>query len=383
MAYPSRFLFANQLRGLAALLVLLSHWFGVYWGMREVVASHIAAPVQGGTSPLAYHLVSFNPDFGLGPFGVSIFFLISGFVIPFSLEKMPSLPFLVARIFRIFPTYWVGLIMSLAFVWCSSRYWGNPVPWNMPGVLANLFLCNDLTGIASIDLVNWTLAIEIKFYIVAALLSSAIRERKIAYLFLFSGLALLFNWNLKAIIAVAGNSSAATILESMGTAFVYIQFMLIGTFFYYAVLQKISTRSLLACCFFQLCIFALSWKLSPAGDQFPVVAWIYFYGFCLFALAFFLRHKFKTNKVIDLLAAVSFPLYVIHSLIGYTIIRYLMHVGMSFNTSAGMALICALTLAYLLHRLVELPTMATGKRLALALQKIKRLPGKDEAISGL
>jgi peptidoglycan/LPS O-acetylase OafA/YrhL len=364
MSSSNRYLYANQLRGVAALLVLASHWFGVYWGMREVVARYTASAIQDGANPLAYQIVSFNPEFGWGPFGVSIFFLISGFVIPFSLEKNTRPGFLIARLFRIFPTYWVGLLISLGLVWCSSLYWGKPLPWDAKAVFFNAFLCNDLMNIASVDLVNWTLAIEIKFYLLAALFSPAICKGKSSVLFLWSALALLINWNLKTIVTAFANPSVAVILGACADSLVYIQFMLIGVFFYHASRGKIPSWRLFAYSFTQLAMFALTWKHSRLVDQYPVVPLIYFYGFCVFALSFVARNHFKANKVFDWFAAISYPLYVIHSLCGYVLIRILLDKGLSFNMAAILAFTAVAAVTYALHRLVELPSTALGKSLA-------------------
>ncbi|MFZ6741876.1 hypothetical protein ACO0LC_01440 [Undibacterium sp. JH2W] len=65
----NKILFAHQLRGMAAVLVLVSHWFGVYWGMREAVSYYTASPVHAGASPLVYDIMSYYPNFGLGPLG--------------------------------------------------------------------------------------------------------------------------------------------------------------------------------------------------------------------------------------------------------------------------------------------------------------------------
>jgi peptidoglycan/LPS O-acetylase OafA/YrhL len=46
------------------------------------------------------------PQFSWGAFGVALFFLVSGFVIPFSLRAGPS--FLVARFFRIVAAAYVA-----------------------------------------------------------------------------------------------------------------------------------------------------------------------------------------------------------------------------------------------------------------------------------
>ncbi len=76
-----RLIFANQLRGLAALCVVGSHLVAVFWAMRDVVGIATASPPQPGDGPpfLGLFLLTW---FNLGPFGVGIFFLISGLVIP-------------------------------------------------------------------------------------------------------------------------------------------------------------------------------------------------------------------------------------------------------------------------------------------------------------
>ena len=81
-----RLIFANQLRGIAVLAVVFSHLVGVFWGMRDFVGLASASPAQSGPPPDLFILVS-HPWFNFGPFGVGLFFLISGLVIPFSLER--------------------------------------------------------------------------------------------------------------------------------------------------------------------------------------------------------------------------------------------------------------------------------------------------------
>ncbi len=54
--------------------------------------------------PAGAELVIASP-INFGAFGVALFFLISGFVIPLSFQSYGRLDFLVARFFRIYPTY--------------------------------------------------------------------------------------------------------------------------------------------------------------------------------------------------------------------------------------------------------------------------------------
>ena len=105
--------FANALRGLAALSVIVSHYLGVFWvgaaGAAELTGlSRAPVPIPA----MAELALSFPLNWG--PFGVALFFVISGFVIPFSFETYGRLDFIVARLFRIYPTYLTGLSVSLA-----------------------------------------------------------------------------------------------------------------------------------------------------------------------------------------------------------------------------------------------------------------------------
>lgn len=119
-----KIIFADQLRGLAALLVVINHYSGIYWFMPGFVAGFIFAPVQTApVPPLAAAIV--NVPFNPGVLGVALFFMISGFVIPFSFRHHSSVTFLIARVLRIYPAYWLALAIGLAARYLSARYWGN------------------------------------------------------------------------------------------------------------------------------------------------------------------------------------------------------------------------------------------------------------------
>ncbi|MFZ6770615.1 acyltransferase family protein [Undibacterium sp. Di26W] len=360
----NKVLFAHQLRGLAALLVLVSHWFGVYWGMREAVSYYTSSPVHGGANPLAYELVSFNPNFGLGPFGVSIFFLISGFVIPISLEKNSAFNFLIMRFFRIFPTYWISLSIGLLFVYGSSQFWGQALYWNTKILVSNMLLINDLLLLPGVDLVNWTLAMELKFYLVVACLSPVIKRGKVFPLFIFSTSVLILNWCLNSLPHVLPGNEFVAVARMLASEFVYVQFMLVGLFFYYAYQQKISNRELIFYVLLQLLLFSLTWRNSSIRDEFPVVTLIYWYGLALFAVAYFFRNKFRQHAAINWLADISFPLYLLHSLAGYVMIKIGMSYGFSFYVAVLLAALVVGLFAYAIHRLVEIPTNAFGKTLS-------------------
>lgn len=116
----------------------------------------------------AFDLGTFNP----GAFGVVVFFLVSGFVIPMSLERQGSLPaFAVSRIFRLYPLYWVSLLavvvlheLGLAVLMPEFEHdLIRHTVWNAT-------MCQRWFGVADAVGLYWTLAFELLFYVTTALL---------------------------------------------------------------------------------------------------------------------------------------------------------------------------------------------------------------------
>lgn len=228
----NKVVFANQLRGIAVLAVLIVHWCAMYWYSRDPISAYIYAPVIGGeASTLIYWIMP--PTFNYGPFGVAIFFLVSGFVIPFSLQKANPLEFLVSRVFRIYPTYWVASALMLGVVWLSAQYWGRTFEMDHFRLIANLTLINVNFLQQSIDMVNWTLSIELKFYLVAAILYQFIRKGSVAPLIMFACMVLVFCWLYPESESIIQRGGYYFSMASIKTELMCVVFMFIGTGFYY------------------------------------------------------------------------------------------------------------------------------------------------------
>ncbi len=114
----------------------------------------------------------------VGPFGVCVFFLISGFLLyrPFAAASisgraMPrSVPFWIRRIFRIFPAYWV--VLSVASVVLGVVTIGSVTN----AVTYFALLQNYREGLTFAGLsVAWTLVIEISFYALLPFIAAALR----------------------------------------------------------------------------------------------------------------------------------------------------------------------------------------------------------------
>ncbi len=112
-----------------------------------------------------------------GFYGVHIFFVISGFVIPLSIaNRMKTIAdfkrFMVSRFFRLYPAYVASIILTLSLLYLSLNLTGKQELMpniNLPSILAHLTLTNDLFGISWYSVIYWTLGIEAQYYLLIAL----------------------------------------------------------------------------------------------------------------------------------------------------------------------------------------------------------------------
>lgn len=100
--------------------------------------------------------------FKYGYLGVELFFMISGFVILMTSINKTLINFIVSRISRLYPAFWITLTITtlsiLFFVADDSK------GINLSKFLINLSMIAEYIDVENIDPVYWTLQIEIKFY---------------------------------------------------------------------------------------------------------------------------------------------------------------------------------------------------------------------------
>jgi peptidoglycan/LPS O-acetylase OafA/YrhL len=163
----------DALRGIAALCVVYSHF-----GTRVLPRIHTAV----------YSV--FDP----GLYGVLVFFLISGYIVPASLERRGSVRnFWISRLFRLFPLF--ALVIGAAlllheFGLASLRGTNQNVA---ASVLSHLFMLNDFLGKYNVIVVLWTLSYEMVFYLLlTALFTAGLHRRSGHFAVMFAAGALLF-----------------------------------------------------------------------------------------------------------------------------------------------------------------------------------------------
>ena len=361
---PGRVAFANQLRGVAALCVVLIHYTVVYQRMQPMLAWALAMPpVEGTPAPWAAWFYPWWLD--LGAFGVALFFLISGFVIPFSLHRTTRSGFLLARVLRIFPTYWAALLVEWGVVWTLSRYWGRPIVFDRATFLANAVLIHTSVGGLSVDFVSWTLAVEVKFYLLMALLLPLIVRACFWPLLLCAAGAVAFS-------TLEGHG-ALHLPPQLASEAMFLVFMLVGTLFHYHFAAAASTRRVVLGCVALLAMGALCWQLGPDAANFARKSVNYAYALAVFAGCYALRARFRPARLLDLAAAVSYPLYLVHSLVGFSLMTYaILGWHAPYAVAAPSAFAVTVTIAWALHRTVERAGIAAGRRLAAASSASRR-----------
>lgn len=93
-----------------------------------------------------------------GFLGVPLFFMISGFVILWTAFNRSPGQFVLARLCRLYPSYWVCVLITSGVLALA----GGAPTWGR--IATNLTMFHHFFGFASIDEVYWTLFIELKFY---------------------------------------------------------------------------------------------------------------------------------------------------------------------------------------------------------------------------
>lgn len=354
--------FANALRGIAALSVIVSHYLWVFWTAPAAVTELTGLSTAPTPIPAFVGWIQI-PHFNWGAFGVALFFLVSGFVIPFSFQTYNRTGFLFGRVFRLFPTYWVGLTTSLIVVAVGCHLFGHSFPHTSREMIVGYALgLRDVMWVKSVDGIVWTLEIELKFYLICALIAPWLREGSakafIVTIVLFALTMLLGQWLLTA---------TTTTWFFLALSSPYILFMFIGVAFNFHYRKKMSTRTAIALTTLLVAMFSCSlhfgffraFSLVPSYIA-AVTLFVVAYGFSKFA---------PRIPTVSFWADISYPLYVIHAATGYMLMAAMKNIGLPPSATIAIAFRLTTIAAFLIHKYVERPTHRMGQRIALRLQQ--------------
>lgn len=281
---------------------------------------------------------------------------------------MSWVSFSVNRILRILPTYIVGFSGSLLAIFISSEYFSKEWPLSVREVLIHYVPgIRDIMWSRGIDGIVWTLEIEMKFYLLCAFLIVWFRQLCLKVFFAPAAL-FAFALYLNQMIPIWGktNSSAWQLAMTYMSVSQYIIYMFIGVLFHYLYRGKIEANKAYLGIGVLFAMFCIHWWAGPYSANL-VLAWSYAFALLTFAFAYSFPGLFKSNRLFDFLADISYPLYVIHGVAGYVALRIMLDKGFKAWASLLIVTAACLFLSWLLHVLIEGPSQRLGKKLGVKL----------------
>ncbi|MFD0524277.1 acyltransferase family protein [Paractinoplanes durhamensis] len=390
-----RMAWLDALRGFAALVVA---WY------------HISPSVIGHLHFSIHHYVD------LGRYGVMLFFLVSGYVIPMSLERHGSpRKFWVGRLFRIYPAFLATVVVALVLVQAGLMDLPPALrEQTVAGTLGHVTMLQEFVGVRGLLWPFWTLSFEMVFYLVVAGLfvwglhrlsawwaaglaliallggpalpdalfgaTAADRRLTAAVLVLVMGFSLIAYLNgRRALVAVAGvlglgfvmlplfNAHTTRWSTSVASwqAVVMLSIMFAGTVIYRLQHGQINRAGGFAALG---AVFVAS-AVSPwvdSGDRFDLVRWTLITGLVAgtFALGFALRHR-RVPALLTWLGAISYSVYLMHYAALMVAGRLVGEPHPTPLVQAKVGIVFAVLTfgaAWLTYRFVEQPGQALGRR---------------------
>ncbi|MFF1701473.1 acyltransferase family protein [Streptomyces sp. NPDC058252] len=344
VARKDRLAALDGLRFLAALSVVLFHFVGqtpqamiVVWGR-----------------PYQTTFPALHGYFAFGRLGVDLFFLISGFVICMSAWGRTPRDFFISRVTRLYPMYWVAIVVSACVIYLADSPFGHPNPRVL---FANFTMLQTPLGVANLDPVYWTLWPELCFYLTfAVVVWKGLTHQRVV---IFCGL-----WTVAAVLAPSAHIPLLTLIVNPTSA----PYFIAGMAFY--LMYRYRPTPLLWGIVAMSWLLALHFLLAPHGGRNNWDTWSPWRGWLvLVTTVFFLLvgaialgwTRGIRWRGLTVAGAMTFPLYLLHDTLGMTVAH---HYGdrVAPSTLVGVTVSILILLSYLAHRFVERPIALAMRR---------------------
>jgi peptidoglycan/LPS O-acetylase OafA/YrhL len=325
----------DVLRGIAAVSVMIYHYTNVYPLLVSNEKNSFCVPY--------------------GVFAVHLFFIISGFVITISLIKTRcTLDFIVSRFSRLYPVFWVAVLMTQVVVHLSP-YKQYSVSWK--DALVNLTMIPQVFHVPLVDDVYWSLVIEVVFYVIMLGIWRLGLLDKIEYLVLPWCLFQITSLKLSVIIGHEINQVFMVIFLIK-----YAHLFLAGILFHGIWQQGVNILRL------SLLTVCLATEFIVQGVLAGCFAISFFSLFLLLSMG---RLYWLVNKPLLFLGGISYSLYLIHQNIGFEIMLHLDNYPLIIKVI--LASLCMILLSCFLRYWVELPSIRIIRSLYRKLNSSSKL----------
>jgi len=316
----------DLLRFIGAFIVLLYHYTFRGYGADNM-------------SIIAYPL--FAPFTKYGYLGVNLFFMISGFVILMSASSGSLKKFTISRLIRLYPAFWIA--SSLTFV---MTLWIGETHFHLTLLqyLENLTMISGFIGVEPLDGVYWTLLVEIRFYLLVALI---LWLSKIEYIEFFLALWLILSI-----------SVVLFPIKLLAQIFIvnYAGYFIAGSI-YFLIYQNGLTlnRMFMLMISLALVLFVSTTHTIPTDEKHyhllfnaTIINSIISSFFVIMMLVSLRLTGFFARKNWILLGSLTYPLYLIHQNIGFMIFNTL-YPNFSAYSLLLFTIITMLISAYIVH----------------------------------
>ena len=284
-----------------------------------------------------------------GWLGVEAFFVISGFVIPYSISVnyKPYSPsafvnFMSRRVLRIEVPYIVSMILTMILGYLSAMapsFRGGIPHYTFALIASNIFYVAAYTGTGWIEPVYWTLAFEFAFYLIIGLLFGVLfRKRLPLGYFLVVGFLV--------ILGIQGWISILVLLFVMGSAV-------------FRGIAKLDHK------FVTVLIVVTCTVIIGVVGGLPIaltgLATATFIGF-----GQGIHANGLLGKALSYLGTISYSLYLIHVPIGGRVINLtarFVHRPLEHLCASGLALAISLAFAHVFYTFVERPAQRRARNL--------------------
>ncbi len=339
---------ADGLRGVAAMLVVVYH---LYINTEAALRPQL---------PIWLH------DFlkTLGGTGVFIFFVLSGFVISMSLRGAQlsgrfAAMFALRRSVRLDPPYWAAIVLCMVLAQVSARVAPEVAgrgQYSVAQVLAHLFYLQDILGYPQISAIFWTLCIELQFYLMLVLLLLVCtrlhaKDSAVWCVSALAAVSLVVDVN-HIELPVRGLFVAHWHMFALGILTCWSLFKDIGWGWWFALVAA---------------ELGFRFGLNPnAATLAPTVAAVTL----VLAARWHPARHWLSSALAQYLGRVSYSLYLMHAMIGWSTISVLKKVFGAESFVLGLLYVCAGILtsvlsAHVLYRCVEAPAIRLSKRVRL------------------
>jgi peptidoglycan/LPS O-acetylase OafA/YrhL len=345
---PNRFAFVDGLRGIAVLAVVLFHF---YQGspFYEVLSQVLPKPVD----------VSLTH----GWLGVEIFFVLSGFVIAYSLRESEInggflRNFMLCRYLRLSPPYLISIVLIIGLNYFSNLILVDRLAplYGWQTLVIHLFYLQNLLQTSEISPIFWTLCLEIYFYLTFVCLLGLIqlvqRSTDLKTINVYSAVFLILGLIslITTIVWDAGRNSLFT------NGYVFIA----GILIYWVFERRVNDHWLWA----YFLILAAFVAIRP--DNLGVAATLVT-GLLLWqASRSGNLNTWLTGDWIQYLGKISYSLYLLHTIIGSRVINIAYRINPNYSWLTPIWLILAFGLSLIaahgLYVLVEKPSMRLSKQ---------------------